>query len=203
MLIHLIPKIFANPVAHPCELIDFSSPELGFTLLAGKDLMAKRPYLNKNYLVACRKAGQKAMDGVLFDIPTIPEMFSTVTRWMVNGQYEVTHEVVYQILDGEFDAISDDPGLWYGRCAYGDKPERKARWPVAVSGPGCTTWPYMEVIPMHNRAGDIFDILFDQRLLSRFENYPLHTIERERLLEEMAEPTRRFPALKDVFVLER
>lgn len=203
MLIHLIPKIFANPVAHPCELIDFSSPELGFTLLAGKDLMAKRPYLNKNYLVACRKAGQKAMDGVLFDIPTIPEMFSTVTRWMVNGQYEVTHEVVYQILDGEFDAISDDPGMWYGRCAYGDKPARKVRWPVAVSGPVRTTWPYMEVIHQHNRAGDIFDILFDQRLLSRFENYPLHTIERERLLEEMAEPTRRFPALKDVFVLER
>lgn len=203
MLIHLIPKIFANPVAHPCELIDFSSPELDFTLLGGRDLMAKRPYLNKSYLVACRKAGQKAMDGVLLEIPSIPDMFSTVTRWIVNGEYEVKHEVVYQILDDEFDALSDDPALWYGRCAYGDKPERKVRWPAAVSGPVCTTWPYMEVIPKHNRAGDIFDILFAKRVLSRVENFPMHTIERERLLEEIARPERRFPALKDAFVLER
>jgi hypothetical protein len=203
MLIHLIPKIFASQAAHPCELIDFSSPELDFTLLGGKDLMAKRPYLNKRYLVACRKAGQKAMDGVLLDIPTIPNMFSTVTRWMVNGEYEVNHEVVYLILDDEFDALSDDPMFWGSRCAYADKPERKGRWPEGVNGTVCTTWPYMEVTPRGNRAGDIFDILFDKRVISRVENFPMHTIERERLLEKMADPDQRFPALKDAFVLTR
>jgi hypothetical protein len=203
MLIHLIPKIFANPIAHPCELIEFASPELGFTLLGGKDLMVKRPYLNKNYLVACRKAGQKAMDGVLFDIPSIPDTFSTVTRWLVNGQYEVKHEVVYLILDDEFDALSDDPMFWGSRCAYADKPERKGRWPEGVRGPISTTWPYMEVTSSKNRAGDIFDILFDQRVISRVENFPMHTIERDRLLEKMAQPDQRFPALKDAFILDR
>lgn len=65
MLIHLIPNILADRSHVPCSLVDLTSPELGLNLIGGKELTARRPYPNKHYLVACRKVGQKAVNGFL------------------------------------------------------------------------------------------------------------------------------------------
>jgi hypothetical protein len=71
MLLHLIPRLYAfRSIEDECSLIDFECPTLGIFLRNGHELVARRPYPNKNYLVGCRKVGQKAINGLLIESPT-------------------------------------------------------------------------------------------------------------------------------------
>jgi hypothetical protein len=68
MLLHIIPRLYASKENEPkCALIDLYCPELNLRLRDGIELVARRPYPNKNYLVACRKMGHKAMEGLLIE----------------------------------------------------------------------------------------------------------------------------------------
>jgi hypothetical protein len=115
MLIHLIPRMFACPVTEPlCELHDFESPELGLTLKAGTDLVGRRPFPNKKYLVANRRIGRKAMNGFLIETKAPIRAFTTITRWTVESEERVvTHRITYRVLDDEFDAVTEDMPYWY------------------------------------------------------------------------------------------
>lgn len=63
MLIHLLPTLHCGRFSsEACELIDITCPELGLKLSSGKEVVARRPFPNKQYLVACRNVGQKAME---------------------------------------------------------------------------------------------------------------------------------------------
>jgi hypothetical protein len=54
--------MYADRANEPeCELIDFHAPELNLKLSGGIDLVASRPFPNKNYLVACQKLGNNAI----------------------------------------------------------------------------------------------------------------------------------------------
>lgn len=181
MLLHLVPRLyFTRFDARQCELVDFHCPALGLKLRSGIELVARRPYPNKNYLVACRKVGQKAIDGFLVETTKRVTEFTAVTRWAVGGDRVVNHQVQYFILDDELDAVSESMGLWYGTS--GTLGTWTSRWPdVAKDWSPAAAQPRMELFA-RERAGHYADRLDNQgRILERSEVFQMHTIERERI----------------------
>lgn len=181
MLIHFVPRMYACRFSEPqCELIDFHCPALGLKLRSGIELVARRPYPNKNYLVACRKVGQKAIDGFLVETTERVTEFAAVTRWAVGGDRVVNHQVQYFVLDDELDAVSESMGLWYGTS--GTLGNWSSRWPdVAKEWSPAAAQPRMELVS-RERAGTYADRMDTKgKIVERSEVFQLHTIERERI----------------------
>lgn len=182
MLLHLIPRMYAYRQSEPeCSLIDFECPDLGLMLRNGHELVARRPYPNKNYLVACRKIGQKAIDGILIETPARMQQFSTITRWAVGAERVVSHKIRYEILDSEMDAITGNMVLWHsmspGLGGFAN------RWPTeAQNWTPASSQPRMELVP-RERDGNFTDSLDALgRVTERSEVFQLRTVERERVL---------------------
>lgn len=182
MLLHIIPRLYvAEPDAPQCDLIDFHCPDLGLKLRNGIELVARRPYPNKRYQVACRKVGQKAMQGILIETAGRVREFTTLTRWAVGADRIVNHQVQYFILDDELDAITDAMVLWNGMSPSLGGFSR--RWPsVAENWTPAAAQPRMELVS-RERAGHYADRLDSAgRVVERAEVFQLHTVERERVL---------------------
>jgi hypothetical protein len=182
MLIHIVPKLFEPPFAVESEVIDVSIPECGLVLIGGKDITARRPYPNKRYLVACRKVGQKAIDGIFIEVDGWLESYTVATRWLVDGEV-ITHIVEHTVLDQDFDAVTDSMVLWSGR--YGT--DWATRWPDCYANePPVRRQPSMDVLTSlmcgTRRPDGTRDVVDStQRVILRTEFFQLHTIERERL----------------------
>lgn len=199
MLIHIVPKLYEPPFAVESEIIDVSIPELGLVLVGGKDITARRPYPNKRYLIACRKTGQKAIAGILVDVEGSIQSYTVISRWSVNGEV-ITHFVEHEVLDQDFDAVSDDMTLWYAQ--YGTDWQR--RWPTCYPEAPVTREPAMDVFTSLMRGlirpEEVQDVVDpSQRVIMRVEPFKQHTIERERLLDEANCTSHRIPELKDAF----
>ncbi|CUJ69606.1 Uncharacterised protein [Achromobacter sp. 2789STDY5608633] len=181
MLIHVIPRILLAraPVAH-CSLIDFRCVELDLVLREGTDLTVGRPYPNKTYLVARRRVGRRAVDGLLIETPDHLPEFTTVTRWAVNGDRVLTHEVQHILLDQDHDAATENMVLWYA-SGHGNR-EFPRRWPEHVNyGPPVSTQPLMDLRPSE-RHGTYEDTVDGSGWLTkRRETFYMHTIERDRI----------------------
>lgn len=199
MLIHLTPRMFACRHTEHCTLIDWASVELSLTLKGDKDLIARRPYSNKNYLVACRKVGLKAMNGILIETPQPVREFTAVTRWAIAANHIATHRVRYIVLDNEYDALSENMILWYGMSEY--LGGWKSRWPELPEGSTpANTQPRMEVAPQAKKRGEVIDVIDAHGLLiERTELFRLHTIERDRLLNIKESVVERIPAIEAAF----
>lgn len=144
MLLHLVPRLFACRVNEPeCALIDFHCPALGLKLRNGIELVARRPYPNKHYLVACRKLGQKAMNGFLVETTERVREFTTLTRWAVGADRIVNHQVQYFVLD-EMTSWTPSPTI----CRFGMQRRRAS----AVSPAAGPSWPTIGHRPPHSRA---------------------------------------------------
>lgn len=130
MLIHVTPRALLNEVDDNCSLVDIVVPELGLKLQEGKDVVCRRPYPNKRYLVACRKRGRKAWEGLLIQVPSKLAAFKVISRWSVNAERVLTHTVEYELLDHDFDAVSDNPSYWSATYQGGFED----RWPRQYSG---------------------------------------------------------------------
>lgn len=182
MLLHLIPQMFACRNNEPeCSIIDFRCPELGLCLRGGIEIVARRPYPNKNYLVACRKVGRKAMDGFLIETTERVREFRTITRWSVGAERIVNHHVQYFVLDDDLDAITEKMVLWYAMSpSLGGF---SLRWPgVAEDWTPAAAQPRMELIS-RERDGHYTDSLDDMgNIIERIEIFRLLTVERERVL---------------------
>ncbi|HCE5941742.1 DUF6012 family protein [Pseudomonas aeruginosa] len=126
MLIHIAPRLLVpRSFSFACELIDVRVKEFGLLLAGGHDVVARQPFPNKRYYVACRNKGRKATKGLLIDVPGQVPYFTVITRWKIAGEIVVQHRVEYVVLDDEFDAVTDDPVLWNGLCfEMGDFPNR-------------------------------------------------------------------------------
>lgn len=199
MLIHIVPKLFEPPFEVKSEIVDVSIPECGLVLVGGKDITARRPYPNKRYLVACRKLGQKAIAGILVAVEGGLQSYTVITRWRVNGDV-ITHFVEHEVLDRDFDAVSDDMVLWHG--VYGTVWQR--RWPACYTENKLSIQPAMDVLTADlngltrtEAARDVVDE--NQRVISRVETFKLHTIEPERLLDDKNRNYYRIPEIKDAF----
>ncbi|EGD08785.1 hypothetical protein XVE_2960, partial [Xanthomonas vesicatoria ATCC 35937] len=109
MLIHLSPRLL-EPKGIPtrCELVDIAIDPFGLLLRNGVEVVARRPYPNKRYQVACRKIGRMAINGLLIEAAGTVDAFRVVTRWAVEGEILCTHEVNYSLADQDHDAVSED-----------------------------------------------------------------------------------------------
>ncbi|TRQ06952.1 hypothetical protein DNP73_23800, partial [Salmonella enterica subsp. enterica serovar Panama] len=86
--LHLVPKIL-HPMGNLCTLDSVSVPELSLRL-TGNDLVAMRPYPNKQYLVGMLK-GRRALNGFLVKSPRAFEEFTMVSVWNIEGFGKITH----------------------------------------------------------------------------------------------------------------
>ena len=197
MLLHIIPRLYVcQSLQQYCELIDFSSPELGVTLNNNVELVARRLYPNKNFLVACRKVGQKAMNGFMIETDTRVREFTGITRWEV-AKRVVTHKVQYLVLDEEFDAISEDMVFWHGPS----NTKWRSRWPeIAKNWTPASAQPRME-LSSSARDGIYSDRHENGNIVERTEVFHLRTIERERITDRLS-VSGRTPAIAQAFHAE-
>ena len=117
MLLHVRPRLFSFLNV---ALATLDSDALGLHL-TGKELDTRRPYPSKEYAVACRRQGRKAIDGILIETPQFIGRFDIKTQWAVEALLLVTHHVDYRVIDRDFLAASDDmmPSAWRSRSAQG------------------------------------------------------------------------------------
>ncbi|EAQ2882480.1 hypothetical protein EGE62_22840 [Salmonella enterica] len=197
MLIHLVPRLLACRANEPeCELIDFHCPALGLKLRNGIELMAKRPYPNKHYQVACRKIGQKAMNGILIETTERVREFTAITRWAVGGDRVVNHQVQYFILDDELDAVSEDMTFWY---ATGDGRWTR-RWPeVSSQFSPMEVEPCMELRTRDRKAHSADRLNARGEVLERSEVFQMLTIERGRIEQFATVHNDRMPRIEHAF----
>ena len=199
MLLHIIPRIHAFRASEPeCRLVDVRCDALDLHLQEGVELTARRPYPNKNYLVACRKVGQRAINGLLIATDQRLDQFAVETRWAVGAERVVTHRVRYFVLDTEFDAVTEEMTLWCGRA----EPHWPSRWPEwAIGIAPIDAQPVMEIFPRIHRAGTCVDRVEDFRVVERSEVFQLPTVERERIAPAAARDSwfGRVPELEHAF----
>jgi hypothetical protein len=202
MLLHIRPRLYSPFKA--VELVDLEISPLGLQLVGGVDLGTRRPYRNKRYAVACRKQGNKAIDGILIETKSPIDELLTVARWSVESSLLATHCVHYKLLDRDFDAASESMTLWksclddFGRISE-DRTPAWAKGTSAIRGE-----PVMEVIPeasdRHLMRADIVDALDDVErkwIVSRCETFAMPTIERARIVN--SELNERMPSLSMAF----
>lgn len=194
MLYHLRPRLFA--LLQTVELIDVALEPLGLVLRGGIDLATRRPYANKHYAVACRRQGRKAVDGILIEAPAPVDVLHYVARWAVDAASIVTHHVDYVLLDRDFDTATDDMILWLA-CDNGPNewPNRTPAWAEGQSPASAET--IMEVVPGRwNRGSDMVNA--NGRIVERYQEFKMPTIERERLMQAPFRIDRR-PAYEAAF----
>lgn len=185
MLIHLCPSLFAYGCDDTMQLMDIRSDELGLSLRDGIEITARRPCPNKNYLMACRKSGQKAVYGFLVDVPGWLAAFTVVTRWIsVAGDHVATHRVHYEVLDSSCGAVSEHMALWYG---YSDRRgnSHACRIPADYPlGAPIAQQPRMEVFPRLERVADSHDVYDGKgRIVERVETFRMPSIDLDRLTD--------------------
>lgn len=193
MLIHITPRLYLPSFVERCELDSLCIVELGVSL-SGHELAARRPYPNKQLWAGQTRIGRKALSGILFDAPESVRSFTAVARWAVTLYGDLyserletvaTHRVEYHILDGEFDAVTDNMLLWYGDT--GERREWSTRWaPGAIGKSPAQAQPIMEIFPDGRsglgpwRVGP--DRLTNRGLIAeRIESFGMLTLERDRL----------------------
>lgn len=198
MLLHIVPRMLAYRESEPeCSLIDVTIPELGLVLRAGDQVAARRPYPNKNYLVACKAAGQRAWNGILVETRQPVREFTVTSRWGVGEDRVVSHQVRCTILDDEHDAASWSAALWYGDARAGFA----NRWPAGCHFSPMLLQPRMELIS-RVRPESCVDHLADDgaSLTARTEEFRVPTTEPERLLSLESQLKRRIPPRDDAFL---
>lgn len=198
MLLHIVPRMLAYRESEPeCSLIDVTIPELGLVLRAGDQVAARRPYPNKNYLVACKAAGQRAWNGILVETRQPVREFTVTSRWGVGEDRVVSHQVRCTILDDEHDTASWSAALWYGDARAGFA----NRWPAGCHFSPMLVQPRMDLVS-RERAGGCEDQLESDgvSLVARTEEFRVPTIEPERLLSLESQLKRRIPPRDDAFL---
>lgn len=197
MLIHIRPRLFSP--FRDVHLMTLSIDPMKLFLFGHRDLVTRRPYPNKAYAVACRKQGQKAMDGILLETEDKAKEFRYLARWIIEGRMLVCHEVDYKILDDEFDAASDDMKLWYA-CdkSLGGWSDRRPDYARDHFAPGMYAEPMMEVELGQDRpeTEDEIDATTGY-IFFRHQTFVMPTLERERILNTRL--TDRMPSINSAF----
>jgi hypothetical protein len=197
-LLHIRPRFFANvshleaaerddiPKLEDIQLDDLTVEPFGLKLRGGMELATRRPYPNRNYLVACRRqATKKAVDGILLAFSSHVDHLHVTARWSIGAQLITTHRIHYQIIDRNFDFGSDDKTLWYG---FGEWSNRAPAWV------GDQQYRYrverdikMELVGRLPIGQEPISVLKRDRfaggfLMERRQELPMPTIERGRLV---------------------
>lgn len=200
MLIHLTPRYYLKYSDVQVDIIDLTIPELNLVLKQGADITIRTPFSNKNYKVACRKKGLKAINGIFIETDAYLQGFTVIARWAVNGEISrhITH---YHLRDRDFEAVTEEDLLWNGffntpyraRCKEMEEvgiPAKRQSSMVTLSGDFNSNeddnyWVYNE----SDREGIV---------RVRTEYITLPTVERDRLTVPFF-GNKRLPAYEDAF----
>lgn len=199
MLIHIRPRLFSpfNNVL----LLDLDIPQFGLKLQGGKELTTRRPYPNKRYAVACPKIGRKALDGIYIETAGPVQRFTAVARWAVEAEFVATHRVEYQVLDQDFDTVSDSMLFWYAMSPGLGGWE--SRWPESAKDAVPAKFePAMGVLShFGGREGDVEDRIDPETgwIVERKQAFGLPTLQRERLVNTALSDRDRLPPLGSAF----
>lgn len=199
MIFHSVPQIYSkfSDADIGVKLVDVYIPQIDLRLVEGKDVVARKPFINKNYRVACLKKGRKAIEGFFVRLPDDLKAWQVSTRWAVEAEHLLTHDVFYRKLDDCHGAVTDDPLIWRAREGFED------RMPNCVKNPSPVHLkPRMEVLLFEqqtSREANIIDRYEGDALVSRREDYWVPTVEVSRLREGfgIAGPDR-MPVLEDI-----
>jgi hypothetical protein len=204
MLLHVTPKLHQPAERfHDAVLVDIRIPALGLHLREGRDVIARTPYPNKEYLVASRKYGRKSVTGFFILAPTETREFTVTTRWAVSAEFLLTHTVDYSILDSDCDAASDNMMLWGNlhpsHGGWGSRwPSVAKDWAPSTHAPQMDT--YRETISKSKRERDVRDVISDRGLIvARHERFRLPSLERDRVVMRN-NLTDRMPVIDSAFV---
>lgn len=186
MLIHITPRIYL-PYGMEANILDVTIDEIGLTLKGGTDIKVCRPYPNKNYWIARAKTGRKAVAGILVDTPSHIDRFTVVSRWAVGTENIAVHRVDYEVLDADYQAVTDNIMLWYG-CS-GSLGDWASRWPEGEQYQAPVyEQPTMELFtgahagpPRTNRVHDRLDAA--GRITERVETFRIPTVEPDRIVK--------------------
>lgn len=201
MLIHLTPRFYLPPEIpvsiEAVDLVRLTIAELG-VCMGPTEVVTRHPYPNKRFYVGARRDGRKAIEGLFFDAPGHVGSYTAVAEWAINGELLVTHRTEYVVLDNTFDAVTDNMILWY---ATGDKRWTR-RWPDALDPfTPAQAQPRMEIFSPalggEARETEVQDDLAPNGLiLKRTERFPLHSVERERVVN--TKYTDRMPEVRSI-----
>jgi hypothetical protein len=147
--------------------------------------------------VACRKVGQKAVNGILVETQCPVQEFTVVTRWAVAASHIATHSVRYIIVDQEFDTVSEEMMLW--GAIHPSQGEYKSRYPIGCTyGSPLESQPRMEAFNRIKRVAEFTDQLNKHgAVIERREVFRLPTLERKRLNTSFYGD--RMPAIENAF----
>jgi hypothetical protein len=185
MLIHITPRMYIPHRVASCELASLNIKEFGLKLTE-KDLMARKPYPNKRFWVACRRKGQRAISGILLTTDLPVTSFTVEAHWVIDGhQQPFTHVTNYRVLDSAHELVSDNMLLWYSFESRGE--EWESRWAPAYKhlSPAQAS-PKMEIFPRQRGADPAEkhrrDTLGVEGFIEqRSEDFQMLTLEPERL----------------------
>lgn len=114
MLIHLTPRLFTSAQGgHDWVLDRLEVPEFGLTLKGGVDVVSRRPFPNKRYLVGS-PPGRRHYVGVLFSVDRRLDAVSYVATWRRTDGRVAVHAVRLRVVDQDFDAVTDCVLAWRG-----------------------------------------------------------------------------------------
>lgn len=190
MLIHITPKFLSCRFSGPApQLEKIDIPAFGYIGLHGDQIDTRKPFPNKLYSVGCRKQGKKAVSGFIFDIDTPPEHFEVICHWGVPNFGTITHKIDYFINDRELDAVSDAMLLWAMPAENGLMFENRFIDLYANTTPA-QACPRMAFTNDKGKTGEFEDLVEAGMILSRKETFIMPSIEKERLMGEVAESIR-------------
>lgn len=200
MLLHLSPTFRACEISGPnVDILDITIPEFGLKLKGGRELTARRPHADRNYLVACRKIGRKAVNGILLNTgERVVLKFTVRARWAVDAEFVVSHEISYIVTDCDFSAATDDMLMWSAHPpAFGNWPDRMpayARNSSPMSG---------KVLMLLTEENEHDRQVVDRRerglIVERKQEFRLPTIEPARLINCRIRDT--YPCLEQSIVV--
>lgn len=195
MLIHITPKLVVGvSSARPVRLLTLQIPEIGLSLTE-EHLAVRRPYPNKHYFVGCRRIGQQAMSGILIQHEGFEREFTAEMVWSVADARHVKHTVVYQVLDDDYDLVSDSMLMW--RCVTSEGRDWPSRWPAIHTEFPAMAEPRMSLWAGEDKRTAPVDEVQHGLITSRYEKFPLPTLEPDRW--QKGADWKRLPPLEHAF----
>lgn len=200
MYLHLIPKIL-HPMGNQCTLVSVSVPELSLCL-TDTELVAMRPYPNKQYLVGMLK-GRRALNGFLVKSPRALTEFTMVAVWSIEGYGKITHTLKTFVEDTDYDLVSHDVLLAQGSCRTQPSEEYRVH-PVYKNIAPVYIEPKMEslLLTEPNLENDVCETYsWGMLVRTREEGFKAMTMPSERLRNSVALRGDRQPQAEQAIVV--
>ena len=141
MLIHIVPNLKTTLATRfPFRIQGLECPELGVELNGETDLVTRRPYSDKSFLVACRTVGHQITEGIFLKTTSRIHTFTVITRWKTAGHRLMIVRSHYLILDSIHEAVTEHrkfsmPTQRKSRTSLVEKWWAAEHTPCAVVGP--------------------------------------------------------------------